>query len=240
MIELKQYTGSVITPTDDALLYDFLLSEQSGIFEGCEVTHLGANQLQVSAGRGAIRGRVFVIESETILAELSQTGTLQGRLLVRIDLDNAESPIVLTTQAENILPALIQEDINRGGSIFEMSLATYTAEATQVSDLKNVATPILFLSNNLYSITLSSSGWALSSIDEVSLNGMYIQQIIGVTFTVGQKVDIAIPPSMMNSIPAGITTANVNGTVYAVTEFPPDMEVAAQITVTNVTEGAIA
>ncbi len=240
MIELKQYTGSVITPTDDALLYDFLLSEQSGIFEGCEVTHLGANQLQVSAGRGAIRGRVFVIESETILAELSQTGTLQGRLLVRIDLDNAESPIVLTTQAENILPALIQEDINRGGSIFEMSLATYTAEATQVSDLKNVATPILFLSNNLYSITLSSSGWALSSIDEVSLNGMYIQQIIGVTFTANQKVDISIPPNLMNSIPAGITTANVNGTVYAVCEFPPDMEVAAQITVTNVTEGAIA
>ncbi len=51
-INLKQYTGSTITPTDDALLYDFIMSEQSGIFEGCEVTHLGANQLQISDGRG--------------------------------------------------------------------------------------------------------------------------------------------------------------------------------------------
>lgn len=113
-------------------------------------------------------------------------------------------------------------------------------QAQEAINTLNEAFETLETAVPIYTITLSSSGWALSSIDEVSLNGMYIQQIIGVTFTVGQKVDISIPPNLMNSIPAGITTANVNGTVYAVCEFPPDMEVAAQITVTNVTEGAIA
>ena len=43
MLTLKQFTGSLVTPTDDALFYEFLLSGQCGIFEGCEVTHLGAN-----------------------------------------------------------------------------------------------------------------------------------------------------------------------------------------------------
>lgn len=90
----------------------------------------------------------------------------------------------------------------------------------------------------MYTITLTSGGWAMSSLSESALVGMYLQQITGVTFKASQKVDIALPPSLMNSIPAGITTANVSGTVYAVTEFPPDIDVTAQITVINVTKGA--
>lgn len=90
----------------------------------------------------------------------------------------------------------------------------------------------------MYTITLTSGGWAMSSLSESALTGMYLQQITGVTFTANQKVDIALPPSLMNSIPAGISTANVDGTVYAVTEFPPDIDVTAQITVVTVAEGA--
>nr|DAN02357.1 MAG TPA: hypothetical protein [Caudoviricetes sp.] len=90
----------------------------------------------------------------------------------------------------------------------------------------------------MYTITLTSGGWTMSSLSESALAGMYLQQITGVTFKASQKVDIALPPSLMNSIPAGITTANVSGTVYAVTEFPPDIDVTAQITVINVTKGA--
>ena len=39
MIQLKQFNGSRITPTDDAILYDFFNREQSGLLEGCQVTH---------------------------------------------------------------------------------------------------------------------------------------------------------------------------------------------------------
>ena len=58
MIELKRINGSMVTPKDDALLFDYLFSG-SGIFEGVEVTHLGANQLLVTDGRGMILGRDF-------------------------------------------------------------------------------------------------------------------------------------------------------------------------------------
>ena len=33
MITLKQFTGQTITPTDDAALYDFFSSRQSGIID---------------------------------------------------------------------------------------------------------------------------------------------------------------------------------------------------------------
>lgn len=138
-INLKQYTGSTVTPTDDALLYDFIMSEQSGIFEGCEVTHLGANQLQISDGRGLIRGRVFTVGQQTILANVSPSGSVKGRLIVKVDLGNGEAPISLVTQAASVLPALTQQDINRDGTVFELPLATYDVTEVLISGLVSVA-----------------------------------------------------------------------------------------------------
>ena len=134
MIDIKQFDGKTITPKDDALLYEFLVI-LSGVFEGCGVTHLGANQLKVASGRGIVRGRIFVIEEETLLATLSSSGSLKGRLLVRVDVSNTELPIRFVTQASAALPALVQEDINRGGNIYELSLATYDVDTLHISNL---------------------------------------------------------------------------------------------------------
>lgn len=143
MIQLKQFNGSRITPTDDAILYDFFNREQSGLLEGCQVTHLGSNQLHIGAGRGIIRGRAFVVEEETILAQLSSGGEIAGRLLIQVDVDNTESPISFITQAEESLPALTQEDINHDGAVFQLPLATYQVTEILISGLKNVAEYLL-------------------------------------------------------------------------------------------------
>lgn len=139
MITLKQFTGQSITPTDDATLYEFFSSGQNGLTEGCIVTHLGGNQLQISSGRGIICGRMFVIEEETVLADLSGGGEKKGRIYVRIDVDNTEKPIEIKTLANTILPEPVQEDINRDGSVYELPLAEYDVNETQVSNIKNVA-----------------------------------------------------------------------------------------------------
>ena len=142
MLTLKQFTGSLVTPTDDALFYDFLLSGQCGIFEGCEVTHLGANQLRVSSGRGVILGRIFTVEEETIQAAVSPGGEVDGRLLIRVDVANGEKPIEFVTQAETPLPGLTQEDINRDGSVYELPLAVYKVTELLISGLERVAEPV--------------------------------------------------------------------------------------------------
>ena len=146
MITLKQFTGQTITPTDDAALYDFFSSKQSGIIDGCQVTSLGDNRLQVSAGRGIIRGRSFVVEQEEIRAQLGTAENQKGRLSIKIDLGNTETPISFVTVAGESLDEPIQQEINQGGSVYELPLAEYTVGVTQITNLKNVAIQMVIAS----------------------------------------------------------------------------------------------
>ena len=66
MITLLQYNASIVTPTDDAYLYNHIIND-SGIFTGVEVTTQGGNIINVSDGRGIILGRNFVVEAQTML-----------------------------------------------------------------------------------------------------------------------------------------------------------------------------
>lgn len=138
MITLLQYNASIVTPTDDAYLYNHIIND-SGIFTGVEVTTQGGNIINVSDGRGIILGRNFVVEAQTINATLPTSGSVPGRLLVQIDMANTEAPIAFVTQAQDPLPALVQEDINASGTVYQLPIATYTAQPTMVSDLQYVA-----------------------------------------------------------------------------------------------------
>ena len=138
MITLLQYNASIVTPTDDAYLYNHIIND-SGIFTGVEVTTQGGNIINVSDGRGIILGRNFVVEAQTINATLPTSGSVPGRLLIQIDMANTETPIAFVTQAQDPLPALVQEDINASGTVYQLPIATYTAQPTMISDLQYVA-----------------------------------------------------------------------------------------------------
>ena len=132
-ITLKQFDGGLVTPTDDAKLYHYIL-QSSGIMSGCVASLISGNQLRVTSGRGMIMGRMFVVEEETILANLPTIGITNGRLLIRIDTTNSDAPISFVTQEAETLPALVQEDINESGTIYEIPLATYTAGQVDVTN----------------------------------------------------------------------------------------------------------
>lgn len=138
MITLLQYNASIVTPTDDAYLYNHIIND-SGIFTGVEITTQGGNIINVSDGRGIILGRNFVVEAQTINATLPTSGSVPGRLLIQIDMANTEAPISFVTQAQDPLPALVQEDINASGTVYQLPIATYTAQPTMISDLQYVA-----------------------------------------------------------------------------------------------------
>jgi len=141
-IDLKQTAGCNVKPIDDARLFEFMSQGKTGIVEGVEITHLGANQLKVSSGWGICQGRMFEITEETINAQTSANGELKGRLVLNID-TSADVPATFITQAAASLPALTQEDINGSGTVYQMPLAEYTIDELTISALVSVTPRIV-------------------------------------------------------------------------------------------------
>ena len=176
-IALKQSAGAFVKPVDDARLYNLFSSGQTGIVEGCEITHLGANQLQISSGWGICQGRMFTVEQETIAATVSASGQVNGRLLIHIDV-SSENPASFQTQAAAELPDLTQEEINSNGTVFELELASYIVDGATISDLRHTYERVSSRSDNGFFI-YTHSGNSLTGRGE---NGRFKASAAG-TYT---------------------------------------------------------
>ena len=133
-IQLVTYANQTVTPTNDAIIYERAI-DQNGIFYGCNVT-VTSNNVNITGGYGIVCGREFVIQSESIAVTLAPSGTLLGRLYVRLDLADADNPIQLLTATGNSLPALEQDsDVNYTNGAYEMELATFTVGVSALSDV---------------------------------------------------------------------------------------------------------
>ena len=133
-IQLVTYANQTVTPTNDAIIYEKAV-DQNGIFYGCNVT-VTSNTVNITGGYGLVCGREFVINSDALTVTLAPSGTLQGRLYVRLDLADADAPIQLLTVTGNTLPALEQDDdVNFTNGVYEMELATFTVGVSALSDV---------------------------------------------------------------------------------------------------------
>lgn len=160
MIRYIQMDNSTVASKDDRALYNQIYG-QSGIFYGCECTHLGSNQVKISAGRGIISGGTFEIEEETVNVDLSSQGNAKGRLYIHVDLNNAATPVEITSVAAATLPVLVQEDLTRDGQEYEMALIEYdVTEATisNISDKRNMLAPVLTEERKTVTFYLSPTG----------------------------------------------------------------------------------
>ena len=133
-IEIITYNGKTVIPRTDGILQDASIG-RNGIFYGCEVTASG-NVINVEGGYGIIKGRYFEIMQSTIPITLATTDSLNGRLYVRLDLSNTESPIQLLTVTGTTLPSLEQDDdANFIDGVWEMEMATFTVTTTEVTNV---------------------------------------------------------------------------------------------------------
>ena len=137
-----------VPPITDRRWYDYLIGHQTGVAEGCSVSLLSGAQLSVAGGWGIIEGCLFTISQETVTVQLSTGDTLPGRLLLQVD--TATNTGSFVTQAANPLPALIQEDINSSGTIYQMPLATYQVNSVSIvnGSVQNVFPQIESFSTN--------------------------------------------------------------------------------------------
>lgn len=134
-VTLKQFDGSAVSPRDDAILYNMIIQE-SGIFKGCEITHLGSNQIKIKEGTGIIKGRKFDVQEQTISCALATSGSMKGRLYLHMDLSAIDTPIEIKSVAAAALPDLVQEeDCNYTNGVYEMELCTYDVSNLAISGL---------------------------------------------------------------------------------------------------------
>lgn len=206
MITLYQVDGGLVPPVADARLYEMLSGSAVGIVQGCEITSLGGNQLQITSGWGVCLGRVFQIEQETINATVSTSGEVSGRLFIAIDVSNSEAPIVFQTQAQSPLPPLTQEDINGSGTIYQIELARYTINELQISDLQTTYATANVSGISEYACTTSGRVHALTG------SGNNIKFVTDAAFAEGDTFTVNGTPvtaqtTAGDSLPAGCFVA---------------------------------
>lgn len=158
-IVLKTYKGGNVTPQDDAIIYQTVIST-NGIFKGCEVTYARGNVLHISQGFGMIKGRFFeVYESEVAIPLNSGNGRLDGRLYIHLDLSNADEPVqILSATGTELPPLASDQDINYNNTAFDIELATFQVSGTDLTDLEQTFTKITGAS------AAGSAGGALGSL----------------------------------------------------------------------------
>lgn len=136
IITLKQFDGSMVTPKDDAIMFDSF-SGETGLLEGCELVHTGAGQIRIGSGRGIIKGRQFVVQEHTICVTLSDDSDMQGRIYIRMDLSDTVAPVKILHITAEELPELEQdENCNNNNGVYEIELGTYTASKLTIVNLE--------------------------------------------------------------------------------------------------------
>ena len=123
-------TGANVSPAEDARLFR-QMCQADGLFYDAEITARGGGQVYIPSLYGILEGRDFTTDPINLNVELPNSdGT--GYILVRFD-TTTDNIISITSELAPYTPTY--EDINAGGTICEMILATYTATPTQVSTI---------------------------------------------------------------------------------------------------------
>lgn len=132
---ITYYSGNGVTPMNDAIIQE-LITGPGGIFTGCGITAANGNNLYIGEGYGAIKGRLFKITNTTVSVVLASSGTLKGRLVVKLDLSNTEEPIVIEAHTGSTLYQLTQEDdANYTDGVFEIGIATFDVTTTAITNI---------------------------------------------------------------------------------------------------------
>lgn len=164
-IALHTVSGGTVSAEDDARLYEKLTGGLGGIVDGGVCTSSGGLVVHVTAGWGIACGRIFSWDADNITVTGAGSGTVNGRLKVKIDLTDPSDPISIVSEASSSLSPLVTEDLNGAGLVYEIALCTYQVSTTAVSSLvSNTAVRIVPANrNNAVPTTRKVNNKALSS-----------------------------------------------------------------------------
>ena len=176
VIDLKQYAGKTVTAQDDAILNDQLCG-LNGVIKGCGTRFISVNVVNIEAGWGIIKGRMFKVSEKTLNCMLPDTDGV-GIVKIRMDLTNKDAPAQILSEAVagKTYPELEQDEgCNFNNGIYEIELARYMATPNAITNyvqtvetldkqLQDKENKLLDEVNKLRSITKSTLAKGATSI----------------------------------------------------------------------------
>lgn len=123
-------TGANVSPAEDARLFRQMF-QADGLFYDAEITERGSSQVYIPSLYGILEGRDFTTDPMNLNVDLPNSDG-SGYILVRFD-TTTDNIISIVSELAPYTP--VYDDINAGGTVCEMILATYTATPTQVSSI---------------------------------------------------------------------------------------------------------
>jgi hypothetical protein len=126
-------TGANVSPAEDARLFRQMF-QADGLFYDAEITARGGSQVYIPSLYGILEGRDFTTDPMNLNVDLPNSDG-SGYILVRFD-TTTDNIISIVSELAPYTP--VYDDINAGGTVCEMILATYTATPTQVSTITMV------------------------------------------------------------------------------------------------------
>ncbi len=176
------FSDQLMTSSNFAHFVWTFLNHSNGITKGCGLTHTTEN-VSIAAGYFFTFGRMVQVEGvETVKLPDVQSGQMYCRLVFEVDLSKQNTTEafnqgyfkILTSAAAT--PSLRQDDLDNGGTIYQMPWATFTKTTSGVDSFKDER-PIVDMSDlwngagflktadakEVIDITLSADGWTGSS-----------------------------------------------------------------------------
>lgn len=137
------FSDQLMTSSNFAHFVWTFLNHANGITKGCGITHTTEN-ISIAAGYFFTFGRMVQIEGvETVKMPEVQSGQMYCRLVFEVDLSKENTTEAFNQGYFKILtsasatPSMTQEDLDNGGTVYQMPWATFTKTTSGVNDFKD-------------------------------------------------------------------------------------------------------
>jgi hypothetical protein len=171
MIRGVTFDKQVLKSQDHAHEVNYFYQGDMGVTKGCEVTENGDGNLVVADGYFIIHGRLLANDGdEVVVVPDILSGTKYSILVFEIDLTQTNTissfaqGVFKILESDSVYPTLTQQDLNDGGTLYQMEFARFTNSVSGIASLSEANKPILVWTNQtIYNVTIPSASWTGSS-----------------------------------------------------------------------------
>jgi len=150
MIRGVTFDKQVLKSQDHAHEVNYFYQGALGVTKGCGVTQNGDGNLVVADGYFIIHGRLLANDGdEVVVVPDILSGTKYSILVFEIDLTQTNTissfaqGLFKILESDSAYPTLTQQDLNDGGTLYQMEFARFTNSVSGIASLSETHKPLL-------------------------------------------------------------------------------------------------